>query len=72
MNSIFWQKTIWYLLLALITAVMLVIFFCQVEKPQIHRRVLAGRAGRNIRAGGFLLLLTDAYSYYPGLTPDRF
>jgi len=72
MGDTFWTNTIWYIALAATSAAVLTVVF--IKSP--HRKFTLGFwlavLGATYVIEVFLLLVTDAYTYYPMLTTDKF
>ena len=72
MNTLFWTNTVWYIALAVVSVT---IISASVLKSSSRRKTLAfffAVLGMTYIIEGSLLLITDAYAYYPKIATDSF
>ena len=70
MNSSFWTNTIWYITLAITSAAVLIILFCKARDRKKLFAFWFAVLGFTYLLEVSLLLLFNAYTYYPMITPD--
>ncbi len=72
MKTAFWTNTVWYVALAVISAAMIAI---SLVKAPLRKKTLAfffAVLGMTYFFEAFLLIVTDAYAYYPQIASDSF